>query len=108
MRKSLQTALLAALIVAGFHAPVLAADAHKPAATADAASSNGFHLPPFPADAHVAQSTSVDGRTLKYTVTVGSLPVLDEKGTTIGQVVFTCQRAGIAKIGFITEPPPRS
>ena len=27
---------------------------------------------------------------------------------TIGQVVFTCQRAGIAKIGFITEPPPRS
>jgi biopolymer transport protein ExbD len=25
----------------------------------------------------------------------------------IGQVVFTCQRAGIAKIGFITEPPPR-
>jgi biopolymer transport protein ExbD len=26
---------------------------------------------------------------------------------TIGQVVFTCQRAGIAKIGFITEPPPR-
>ncbi|NGY07063.1 ExbD/TolR family protein [Solimonas terrae] len=27
---------------------------------------------------------------------------------TIGQVVFTCQRAGIAKIGFITEPPPRN
>ncbi len=25
----------------------------------------------------------------------------------IGRVVFTCQRAGIAKIGFITEPPPR-
>ncbi len=25
----------------------------------------------------------------------------------VGQVVFTCQRAGIAKIGFITEPPPR-
>jgi biopolymer transport protein ExbD len=26
---------------------------------------------------------------------------------TVGQVVFICQRAGIAKIGFITEPPPR-
>lgn len=26
---------------------------------------------------------------------------------TVGQVVFTCQRAGIAKVGFITEPPPR-
>jgi biopolymer transport protein ExbD len=25
----------------------------------------------------------------------------------IGTVMVTCQRAGIAKIGFITEPPPR-
>ena len=25
----------------------------------------------------------------------------------IGRVVFACQRAGIQKIGFITEPPPR-
>jgi biopolymer transport protein ExbD len=25
----------------------------------------------------------------------------------VGEVVVTCQRAGIAKIGFITEPPPR-
>jgi biopolymer transport protein ExbD len=25
----------------------------------------------------------------------------------IGTVIVTCQRAGIAKIGFITEPPPR-
>src|ERR1700761_4902481 len=24
----------------------------------------------------------------------------------IGRVVFACQRAGIAKVGFITEPPP--
>ncbi|OOG54501.1 peptidase S10 [Rhodanobacter sp. C03] len=89
MRKSLQTAVLAALIVAGFNTSALAVDAHKPAATPDAASSNGFHLPPFPADAHVTQSTTVDGKTLKYTVTVGALPVFDEKGTTIGQVVFT-------------------
>ena len=26
----------------------------------------------------------------------------------IGRVVFACQRAGIAKVGFITEPPPNS
>ena len=25
----------------------------------------------------------------------------------VGRVVFACQRAGIAKVGFITEPPPR-
>lgn len=90
MRKPLQIALLAAFVAAGFHASaVLAADSHKPPAAQDAGDGNGFHLPPFPADAHVTQSTQVDGRTLKYTVTVGSLPVRDEKGTVIGQVVFT-------------------
>jgi biopolymer transport protein ExbD len=26
----------------------------------------------------------------------------------IGRVVFACQRIGILKIGFITEPPARS
>ena len=26
----------------------------------------------------------------------------------IGKVVYTCQRASILKVGFITEPPPRS
>ena len=26
----------------------------------------------------------------------------------VGRVVYDCQRAGILKIGFITEPPPRS
>jgi biopolymer transport protein ExbD len=25
----------------------------------------------------------------------------------VGKVVFTCQRAGILKVGFITEPPPK-
>jgi biopolymer transport protein ExbD len=25
----------------------------------------------------------------------------------VGKVVFACQRAGIVKIGFITEPPPK-
>lgn len=70
MRKSLQSVLLAAFVLAGSNAaPAHAADTPKPAA--DAAGSNGFHLPPLPADAHVAQSAVVDGRTLKYTATVG-------------------------------------
>ena len=89
MRKSLQSVLLAAFVLAGSNiAPAFAGDTHKPAAP-DAASSDGFQLPPLPADAHVTQSASVDGRTLKYTVTVGSLPVRDDKGKTTGEVVFT-------------------
>jgi biopolymer transport protein ExbD len=26
----------------------------------------------------------------------------------VGRIIYACQRAGISKIGFITEPPPRS
>ncbi len=26
----------------------------------------------------------------------------------VGKVVYACQRAGIQKIGFVTEPPPRN
>jgi len=25
----------------------------------------------------------------------------------VGKIIYACQRAGIAKVGFITEPPPR-
>ncbi len=88
MRKTLQSVLLAALVLAGPHAAAFAADTHKPAPP-DATSSDGFQLPPLPADAQVTQSATVDGRTLKYTVTVGSLPVRDDKGKTTGEVVFT-------------------
>ena len=90
MRKSVQTALLATFVLAGFNTTsTLAADTHKPAAAEDKANSNGFHLPPLPADARVTQTTTVDGKTLKYTATVGSLPVRDEKGEITGEVVFT-------------------
>ncbi|WEN14412.1 peptidase S10 [Rhodanobacter sp. AS-Z3] len=89
MRKPLHSALLAAFVLAGFVAsPVFAADNHKPAA-AEASASSDFHLPPLPADAHVTQSATLDGKTLKYTVTVGSLPVRDDKGKITGEVVFT-------------------
>jgi carboxypeptidase C (cathepsin A) len=47
------------------------------------------NLPPFPADKSAHQSMQLDGRTLKYEATVGSLPVLDEKGKVIASVMFT-------------------
>jgi len=46
-------------------------------------------LPPLPADAHVDQSMQLDGRTLKYTVTVGTIPVYDTDGKRTAEVVLT-------------------
>src|SRR5690242_3123370 len=48
-----------------------------------------MHLPPLPADAHVEQSMQLNGKTLHYTVTVGTLPVRDTDGKEVGQVVYT-------------------
>ncbi len=45
--------------------------------------------PPLPAEAHVQQSMELDGKTLKYTATVGALPVRDKEGKTVGEVVLT-------------------
>ncbi len=53
---------------------------------------------PLPADAHVEQTTVVDGKTLKYTATVGTLPVKNAEGKTVGEVVFT---------SYIVEGPNR-
>jgi carboxypeptidase C (cathepsin A) len=89
VRKTLQATLLAASLLTAFVAPAFAAD--KPAAEG---SHGDFHLPPLPADAHVQQSAQIGGRTLKYTVTVGSLPVRDEKGTTVAEVVYTAYTTG--------------
>ena len=44
--------------------------------------------PPLPPEAHVMQSIQLDGKTLSYQVTVGTLPVYDN-GKKIGEVVFT-------------------
>ncbi|MEO8803897.1 MAG: peptidase S10 [Rudaea sp.] len=75
------------LTVAG---PIMAADHAKPDAAKSAESaSKDIHLPPFPADAHVTQVTHVAGKTINYTVTVGTLPVRDEKGDKTAEVMFT-------------------
>jgi carboxypeptidase C (cathepsin A) len=46
-------------------------------------------LPPLPPPAHVQQSIQLDGKALKYTVTVGALPVRDKDGKVAGEVVVT-------------------
>ncbi|WP_286071577.1 S10 family peptidase [Stenotrophomonas sp. 57] len=45
--------------------------------------------PTLPADASVRQTMRLAGRTLDYTATVGTLPVRDDKGKVIADVVFT-------------------
>jgi carboxypeptidase C (cathepsin A) len=46
-------------------------------------------LPPLPGPAHVQQQIMLDGKPLKYTVTVGTIPVRDHDGKTAGEVVTT-------------------
>ena len=65
--------------------PAFAADA--PAKAEE--TKDKIDLPAFPADATIKQVTHVAGKTLNYTATVGSLPVRDDKGKKIAEVVFT-------------------
>jgi carboxypeptidase C (cathepsin A) len=60
-------------------------DHAKPEAAATADSPR----PALPADAHIRQTTHVAGKSISYTVTVGTLPVRDETGKKTGEVVFT-------------------
>ena len=46
-------------------------------------------LPPLPPNKKIEQSTVLDGRTLHYQVTVGTIKVHDSKGKTAGEVVYT-------------------
>jgi carboxypeptidase C (cathepsin A) len=46
-------------------------------------------LPPLPPDKSMEQSTVLDGRTLHYQVTVGTIDVRDTKGKIAGKVVYT-------------------
>ena len=63
-------------------APAAGADKGKPADDKAA-------LPALPGEAHTQQSIQLDGKTLKYTVTVGALPVRDKDGKVAGEVVLT-------------------
>ncbi|MDI1363565.1 MAG: S10 family peptidase, partial [bacterium] len=90
MRKSFKAALVGLVLtsVLGVAGGVFAQDnkgGDKPAADKAAA----IELPAFPADKSVKQTTTVGGKLISYTATVGSLPVRDEKGKKIAEVVFT-------------------
>jgi carboxypeptidase C (cathepsin A) len=63
--------------------------ASVPAKPAAGSPADAVNLPPLPADAHIEQTTQYEGRTLRYTATVGKLPVRDKTGKTIGEVVYT-------------------
>jgi carboxypeptidase C (cathepsin A) len=87
-----RTLLLPALAAGLFLlSPGLVAQQPAPAAAAKppAAEPSADHLPPLPPDAHVDQSIQVGGRTLKYTATVGTIPVYGADGKKTAEVVFT-------------------
>jgi carboxypeptidase C (cathepsin A) len=61
--------------------------AEKPSDKAAAPDKNA--LPPLPPPAHVQQQIMLDGKSLKYTVTIGTIPVRDKDGKVAGEVVTT-------------------
>lgn len=63
--------------------------ADKSAAGDKPGAADKMKLPPLPPDAHVQQTMELDGKTLHYTVTVGTLPVRSPEGKTTAEVVFT-------------------
>ncbi len=78
--------LACALICLAIPASRVGAQADKPAPAADkaaaekTAAADKTTLPPLPAEAHVQQSVTIDGKTLKYTATVGSFTARDKDG----------------------------
>jgi len=90
MSKRLTATLLAACMtmVSAMALPAFAAD-EAPKDSKEGAKGEDFgKLAPFPADKSVRETTTVDGRKISYDATVGSLPVLDDKGKTIADVMF--------------------
>lgn len=81
-RKVLAAALAAGVGVA---LPALAQDK----ADAPKLDLSKIDLPKLPADASVKQTIRLGGKTLNYTATVGVIPVRDEKGKMVAEVVFT-------------------
>jgi len=86
--KKTRTVVLA-VAVAVFALMAGATTSTQEASKADAEKKDGLELQPFPADASVKQSVRGARGPLNYTATVGSLPVRDEKGKKIADVVFT-------------------
>ncbi|MBS0589784.1 MAG: peptidase S10, partial [Proteobacteria bacterium] len=81
--------LVAATAIATLISTPIWADDRAPGPTKDATTKvDEGKLPPFPADKAVKQTTTIAGKTIAYDATVGSLPVLDDKGKTMADVMF--------------------
>ena len=74
-------------------APETGRSGAPPESTASTPAKDANEFAPFPPAATVRQTTTVGGRTVAYTATVGSLPVRDEKGHRIADVVYTAYLA---------------
>jgi carboxypeptidase C (cathepsin A) len=92
MKSSIRTAVISLALLA---APLAAQQAPAPAAPAaktaeKPAEKPGDALPPLPPDARVDQTMQLAGKALKYTATVGTIPVYAADGSKkTGEVVFT-------------------
>jgi len=91
LTKALAHGAILAAVLALAASPALAqrGPGAPPAAASGAKDADLLDLPAFPAEASAKQGTHVAGKTLNYTASVGALPVLDEKGRKIAEVVYT-------------------
>ena len=80
------TILCSAALLASPH---VFADDKKPDASAHEDKKPEQDLPPLPADKTIRQSVNVDGHSLSYEATVGTIVVRNDKGKKIAEVVYT-------------------
>jgi carboxypeptidase C (cathepsin A) len=93
MPLSLLTRFLAASLMFAAFVPVAVLAADEPAKTvgkegADSKADDFTKLPAFPGDKTAHQTLQIGGKALAYDATVGSLPVRDDKGKDIAEVMF--------------------
>ncbi|MBB4155287.1 carboxypeptidase C (cathepsin A) [Sphingomonas jinjuensis] len=87
---SLRLTLLAAaaLLPIALSAPALS-QSEKTQVTTEKKTDDEMKLPPLPADKTITQTARIGGRAISYKATVGTIPVRDDKGKVIGEVVYT-------------------
>ena len=85
----LTLACSALLLTASSSATIAADKANDAKSSEKTGSKPGDSLAPFPAPKSIKQSAVIGGKTVNYVATVGSLPVKDDKGKVIGEVVYT-------------------
>ena len=102
LRASLLAGLSCALLTAFFITP--AQGQEKKAEPPKAAASDAM-LAPLPEDKTVSQSITLNGKPLSYNATVGKIPVYNDKGRKIAEVVYTAYIA--AGNGNNTSNPAR-